>query len=214
MSHAFLTPKSLTIANEIIAWANSYLVAPNEYVHRPGKNQVVCPYVEKSLSTNRFYMAFHPEVNGQSEPAIETILLGYIEEFLRTPPFPLELLQTKALLVVFPELPERDTGVLDLVFDRIKPAFVGRGLMVGQFHTNCRQAGVHNGAFLASKSPHPLIAIRHMALHDILFLENDGNAFKEYDIRFNFYFREPDKIEDFNKHLIEVYRRAKTRWAR
>lgn len=212
MSHAFLTPKNLVIANELLAWANDYLMTENPSIKRPRGSQVVCPFVGASVETNNFYMAFHPEVNGKDERHIEEIMVGYVEEFLEAPPYDTEQNLTKALLVVFPDIPDNKTEVLDVAHRRIKSQFVERGLMVAQFHKRCKERGIYNGAFHVNISPHPLLAIRHMAIHDILFVGSNRAWFKEYNIRFGDRFREPDKVEDWNKHLIDLYQRAKERF--
>ena len=212
MKPALLSPQHLQIAAEILAWTREYLMAENPLIHRPRGSQVVCPFVEASVASNHFYMAFHPEVNGKSERHIEDIMFGYVEDFLEAQPFESELELTKALLVVFPELPEGKTEVLDIVHRRIKPGFVGRGLMVAQFHRRCNERCVYNGGLKISSSPHALMAIRHMAIHDILFLNTELTWFKEYNIRFGDKFRDPEKIEDYNKHLVDLYQRAKNRF--
>jgi len=57
-----------------------------------------------------------------------------------------------------------------------------------------------------------MMAIRHMAPHDILFLGDNESWFAAYDQRFGSRFREPEKLEDDQKPLIDFYRRAKTRF--
>jgi heptaprenyl diphosphate synthase len=57
-----------------------------------------------------------------------------------------------------------------------------------------------------------MIAMRHMALHDILFVQDDASWFASYDLRFGARFREPEKLEDFEKPLLDIYRRAKARF--
>ena len=63
-------------------------------------------------------------------------------------------------------------------------------------------------------SPYPLIAMRYMALHDILFLEDNELCFASYDQRFGSRFKEPEKLEDYEKPLIDIYRRAKARFVK
>jgi heptaprenyl diphosphate synthase len=58
------------------------------------------------------------------------------------------------------------------------------------------------------------MAIRHMALHDILFLGDEESWFAAYDQRFGSRFKEPEKLEDFEKPMVDVYRRARARFVR
>jgi len=207
---AFLSPRTLHVANAILAWADEWLIPENPEIKRPGNgSQAVCPFVQKSLDSSRFYMVFHPEVNGQSYAQIESIVTSYIESFIATPPFQPELLTTKTLLVVFPELPERETNVLDIVHTRIKSTFVSQGLMLAQFHQRCEERGIHNRNLKVYQSPYPMMSIRHMAIHDILFLDKDPNWFKSYNVRFGDKFKPGAQLEEHNRHLVGPYLKAK-----
>ena len=209
MNNAFLSPRYMKIANEILEWAQTYLMAESPQVKRPSGSQEVCPFVAPSIENDSFYMAFHPEVNGQRDEPIQHIMSDYINQFKETPPFePSEKLK-KALLVVFPEIPKERTYVLDIAHTKIKTKFVQAGLMVGQFHQNCDERGVYNRAFRISLSPYPLMGVRHMAIHDIIFLRDNEEWFKAYNIRYGERFREPDKLEDYNRPLVGMYLDAK-----
>jgi hypothetical protein len=209
---SILTPRHLQIANELQDWAYQYLVADNPNIQRPTGSQATCPFVAASLENNTFYMVFHPEINGHDERTIEGLMLDYIPEFKAMKPYEPSKLLLKALLVVFPELSKGDAHVLDIVHPRIKTKFVKEGLMVGQFHPSCDERGIHNRAFRVSVSPHPLIAIRHMALHDIIFLGKDEEYFRYYYGRFGEKFREPEKLKDYEKPLMNYFLEAKERF--
>jgi heptaprenyl diphosphate synthase len=212
MDNAFLSPRYLKIANEIMEWSNSYLTASNDNIRRPGNNQEVCPFVKDSLENDSFYMAFHPEVNGQRDEPIQRIMSEYINIFKETPPFDPAEKRKKALLVIFPEIPPERTYVLDIVHAKIKHKFVDSGLMIGQFHQNCNERGIYNRGYRVSLSPYPLIAIRHMALHDIIFLRENEDWFKAYNIRYGEKFKDPDKLEDYQKPLLGTYLEAKEKF--
>jgi len=68
------------------------------------------------------------------------------------------------------------------------------GLMVTRCHARCDGRTVHNPALKVFTSPFPLIAMRHMALHDILFLQDNESWFAAYDLRFGACFRETEKL--------------------
>jgi len=212
MDNAFLSPRYLKIANEIMEWSQSYLMAPHEQMQRPGKNQAVCPYVEGAISNDSYYLAFHPEVNGQRDEPIQRIMFEYIDLFKETPPFePSEQLR-KALMVIFPDIPPERTYVLDIAHTKIKSKFLQAGLMVGQFHQNCDERSVHNRGFHVSLSPYPLIAMRHMAIHDIIFLKDNEEWFKIYNNRYGDLFREPNKLSDYTRPLVGPYLDAKGKY--
>lgn len=131
----------------------------------------------------RFTMAFHHEVNAKSAELIESIVLSYREPFKKTTPFHESDQLKRAMLIIFPEIPPRETGVLDIVYANVKSSCVHDGLMVAQCHARCDGRSTHNPAFEVYTSPYPLISMRHMALHDILLHENEA-WFASYDLRF------------------------------
>ena len=211
MTHAILDPRMLKIANELIAWAKDFLTTENTQVKRPyNSNQTVCPFVRESLEKSFFYQAFHPNI-GPDVRCIESIMLGYIDEFQRLAPFDANLKFKKSLLVIFPDLPENQVNVLDLVHENIKGKFVTAGFMIGQFHARCEVAGIHNPAFRPSRAPYPLLAIRNMEVHDIVFLSDWKHMewFAEYNARYGERFKDPDKFDDLSKALFTYYVRAK-----
>jgi heptaprenyl diphosphate synthase len=167
MIPAFLSPSSLKLANEVLNWANEFLIPESQQIHRPHGSQSVCPFVGSSIEHDCFFMVFHPEVNQHSEQLIEQLLIDYIPQFGRSGPFEPSDKLRKALLIVFPNIPEKQTRILDRVYANIKARFVDAAMMVGQFHQHCDVPSVYNRNFMVSQSPVPLMAIRHMALHDI-----------------------------------------------
>jgi hypothetical protein len=212
MGTAFISPRYLVIANEVLEWVRNYLMAENCHIKRPGNNQEVCPFVRASVESDSLYLAFHPEVNGQRDWPIEKVMCDYIDVFHETPPFSPAERKKKALVVVFPEIPLCRTYMLDIVHAKIKSKFVDCGLMVGQFHPNCDERGIYNRGFRVSVSPYPLMAIRHMALHDIIFLKDREDWFKAYNIRYGEQFKDPDKLEDYSKPVLGIYLEAKERY--
>ena len=206
----------IPIAFETLAWVQTFLVDPNPHLKRSrdGPGESICPFAKPLLAENALYMAFHREVNGKSAELIESIVLGYRETFKKATPFRESDQLKKALLIVFPEIPAHETGVLDIVHADVKSACVRDGLMVAQCHARCDGRSVHNPSLKVYQSPYPLIAMRHMAPHDILFLQDNEQWFAWYDLRFGARFREPEKLEDFEKPLLDAYRRAKARLIR
>jgi heptaprenyl diphosphate synthase len=95
---------------------------------------------------------------------------------------------------------------LDAVYAYLKDFAVESGLMIGQFHPRCDERAVRNPDFAVSVAPVAMLAIRHMAPHDILFLHHSGQWFKEYDLRFGSHF-ERGRIRD--PLLLSLYREAR-----
>ena len=154
-----------------------------------------------------------------------TISTGVVQQLLRTralntlsrsnwhPPHAPNEQPLKALLIVFPNIEEKFLNVLDVCQAMIKPKMVDAGLMVGQFHPKCEAPAVHNSAWTAiSRSPIPLVAIRHMMIHDIVFLGDNEAWFRAYDSSFRTRFTERGKsLGPRQKHLFTYYERAKAK---
>ena len=112
MTPAFLSPSSLKIANEVLNWANEFLIPESQQIHRPHGSQSVCPFVGSSIEHDCFFMVFHPEINQHSEQLIEQLLINYIPLFGQSWPFEPSDKFKKALLIVFPNIPEKRTAYL------------------------------------------------------------------------------------------------------
>jgi hypothetical protein len=204
----FVTPVQIGHASRVLQWLEEYISRPH---HELGREGAVCPFVAPAIDRNTLYMAFHYEVTGE-ENLIRDILNCYIPIFIDQPPADEPTRVYKTLLIVFPNIPEEETTVLDRVHAQVKTEFVQNGLMIGQFHKQCPEPSARNPFFLVSIAPIPVIAIRHMAIHDILFLGGNETWFKEYDARFGFrYERKTVSSELFVKAFYEARERfAKT----
>ena len=212
----FFCNADIPIAYELLAWVCDFLVEPHHQMRRfsGGAGEPICPFAKAVLNENALYMAFHHEINGKSTEAIESVVLGYCEPFKKATPFQQKERLKKALLIVFPEIPQEETEVLDLAHSAMKSQFVREGLMIAQCHARCDGRSVHNQALKVYTSPYPMFVMRHMAIHDILFIEENEPWFSAYDLRFGALFKEPERLEEFEKPLIEIYRRAKSRFLR
>ena len=117
-------------------------------------------------------------------------------------------------MVIFPEIPPAETTVLDIVHNNVKSAFVHDGLMVAQCHARCDGRSVHNSGLKVYTSPHALMAIRNMALHDILFLQESEAWFASFDQRFGSRFKDVGQLDDYEQPLVPIYQRAKARFVK
>ena len=213
--HTFVSPDDVTNGGKVLAWAKNYLTKEHASLNRPYHTKTVCPYVEASLKANSFYMVFHDEFNGRDARAIADQILNYALPFKEAPPtLPNEQI-LKTLLIVFPKIEPKFFEVLDECHQKIKPKMVKLGLMVGQFHPRCRERAIHNQQWNSiSTSPVPLMAMRHMTLHDIMFLGDNRQMFREYDSKFGFNFAGHSKLlYGHQKRFLAYYERAKTKFS-
>ncbi|WP_051027109.1 DUF6875 domain-containing protein [Nocardia higoensis] len=115
-----------------------------------------------------------------------------------------------ALVVVVTGLPSTHWRLIDEAHRQAKPRVVATGIMVGQFHPECPEPSVHNRRLAVNTAPLPLFAVRHMALHDILFLREDPDWFAQYRRRFGHRF---DGDRRTTAALREVYEQARVRYS-
>lgn len=151
----------------VTRWARDFLCAPNAALGREG---LVCPYTKSALEKGTFWLTAiagaRPDANAIAEAA-----LAYGERFSQLEPRTGLAAQFKTILIVFPEMSERDApAIIDGVQHHLKPDFVARGLMLGQFYATCDEPGLWNPAFRPLRSPVPLLAIRQLVPSDFPFL--------------------------------------------
>lgn len=206
MGHFYLNRRYLEIAREIYAWAEREYTTENPLMTRPpnaSPSKVVCPFLKASLDSDYLQIALHPEVNAADPESIETLMVNYIREFQTMRPYDPDETR-KALIVVFPNIQEVDLSVLDHVHMLVKGRYVRAGLMLAQFHKKCKQASVHNRALLTQKSDYPLMAIRYMQYHDILFLKDNPEWFSIYNQRFGDYYKLNKNKPDYYFELYQI----------
>lgn len=204
------------VANTVLRWASEYLSSPNEQMRRThaGPPEAVCPFVKPSIDSNCFYIDVRREINGQCMEPITAAMLKYRDMLRGLPPFDPSEQQKKAIVAVFPEIPKCAAPILDLVHTKIKTCFVQQGLMVTQSYPGCDGRSVRNPHLRVYESPYPLMALRLMAIHDILFVGEDEEWFAAYHLRFGGQFRDPKSLRDYEQPLLAEYARAKARFIR
>ncbi len=184
---------------EIVLWAREYLCRPHADLGRKGP---VCPYAQTSLDRGTFYLGVHPGTPDGAQAA--EVLRGYRDWFRRLVSPPGVSAQYRAVLVLFPDLPETEAArVIDGAQRALKSRYVSEGLMIGEFYPGPPpKAGLWNADFLPLGSPIPLLAIRHMVATDFPFLRDDPGQFAAYLERFGD--RPPAALRD---EIDEVARR-------
>lgn len=168
-------------AQRVLTWARTFLCEPHDHLGREGS---VCPYVRESLRHGLFWMAIFSSPNPRSNDVIE-FLRRYGDWFLKLSHPTQADAQYKAVVVLFPDLLSANfREIIDATQVTLKPEFVRRGLMIGQFHEECSEPGIWNTEFRPFHSPVPLLAIRHMVRWDAPFLMRDARSLAAYLCRF------------------------------
>jgi hypothetical protein len=189
------------------AWLREYVAVGDRRVGRSGP---VCPFIPHALAQHAVQTNMRFDIVGSSESELMDELSAEIGEFAaagRTPRNTGVVLESR--LVVMPRMDAEGWARLDGVYEHLKGFAVERGVMVGQFHPRCDERAVRNPDFRVSVAPVAILAIRHMAPHDILFLHRSGRWFREYDRRFRSHFQR-GRIRD--SLLLSLYGAARDRY--
>jgi hypothetical protein len=150
---------------------------------RIGRRGAVCPYVDPAIRADALNIRVRLLGPNPSASLVSEIVRCALDEFEEVDWHSNNTL-LRALLVVIPDLPTDCLGLLDAAHELVKPLSVRRGLMIGQFHELCDEPAARNPHFMVSRSPVPMLAVRSMAMHDVLFLRTRRDWFLEYVARF------------------------------
>lgn len=173
-----IVSSNLECITQIVDWAKDYLCNPHEELGRDGP---VCPFVPYSLANCLFFMTIQRGRSITRQDVYDTIM-KYRDWFLEIEPREGKSSRYKTILVLFPDIPVEDAPqIIDATQADLKPDFVAKGLMIGQFHqTPPQDAGLWNPNFRPLRSPVPLLAIRHMVPSDFPFLTKDERFVASY----------------------------------
>jgi hypothetical protein len=186
------------------AWLRDYVSAADRRVGRTGP---VCPFIPRALVEGAVDICVRYDIDGSDEAELYDELRAEIRRFgeVGRPPQSSGV-SLDSRLIVMPRMGPAGWDRLDAVYyARLKDSAVQSGLMVGQFHPRCDERAVRNPEFQVSVAPVALLAMRHMAPHDILFLHRSGRWFEQYDLRFGPHFQR-GRIRD--PLLLSLYREA------
>jgi heptaprenyl diphosphate synthase len=166
----------------LLRWLRSYISRPSADLGRRGP---ICPFVPAALDVDAVRFRFRPEVDGRDRGQLRSVLLQEITAFhAEVAPPDGSGRSLASLLVVLPRTGPTGWVALDQLHRELKHVAVQQGLMIGQFHPACDERAVRNPNFPVSRAPVALLAIRHMAPHDLLFLHDQPAWFAAYRQRF------------------------------
>lgn len=191
----------------LVSWLENTITRPSPQLGRQGP---VCPFVAPALHADAIRFDLHYEVDGRDGAQMTDIIRSALRDFATTAePTARSSTSLASRLVAFPDAIRDGWRRLDDIYRGLKDLSVAEGLMIGQFHPECDERAVRNPAFPVSRSPMALVAMRHMAPHDVLFLHEDRRWFEMYDARFGAHFRR-GKVRDV--FMRELYARALNRF--
>lgn len=159
---------------QILNWITNVVAKPHTDLGRQGS---VCPFLPRALKAESlFFHELHIDGN-TSNDEIDEMIQEYADVFVNTAPASGKARLNKAIVLIFPNLADEDAiQLIEETQRRLKPFFVGRGLMLGEFHKNHQGEGIRNPLFRPLQSPVPLLVIRHLIPSDLLFLVRKSDS--------------------------------------
>ena len=181
------SPEELKSLLKTCCYLREFLAKPHPLVGRKGP---VCPFVPGSLRMNAMYLSVLK--NKTTFEEVEKIARSFVNRFHSLEPKTGRKAAYKAVVLVFPDIALSDAhDIIDKVQLKLKPEFVAKGLMIGEFHrnnnacmySNCIFAystrnlfvfaclgGLRNDNFYPLRTPIPSLAIRCIVPTDLVFL--------------------------------------------
>jgi len=176
-SYIRVTPEDFEHLQACINWGEDYIASPHAALGRKGD---ICPFVKAALRKNRMQFSLISGLNRPDEQAIIRCLIehGKILDELDDPED--HDVHFNSYVLAFPNIKGDDMHVVDTVHTRVKSRMMRRGFMLAAFYPGYDKPGVYNKDFQLYQAPMPILVIRKMAIHDILFLDHNREGFAEY----------------------------------
>jgi hypothetical protein len=154
----------------VVDWCENFLGQPSGLVGRSGN---VCPFVPEAMmrASLRFATVALRKRGAEAVAEIAEMIDACREHFLAREQMDGKIDIFGAMVVIFPDVTSEEAAtVIDPLQRNLKPSFVPKGLMLGEFHPHSARPGLRNRYFCPLRSPIPLLAIRHMVESDVDFL--------------------------------------------
>jgi hypothetical protein len=161
----------------VAEWLDGYISRPH---HGLGRSGEVCPWTRRTIDLGKLELVPISSTDGAE---VDAILETLRDRFMSAESPKNSDFGFRSIVLVFHRLdPERAAEFIVAAHARSKPAFLDRGLMLGEFYPTCDKPGLRDPAFRPLRSPVPLLVIRQMVEPDIEFLL-DKDAFVESYLR-------------------------------
>ena len=160
-------------------WSLSYLCHPHTDLGRRGP---VCPFAKQAIELhNSMYMGIIPSAEHSAE-RVRQVLRQCQDAFDELSPARGPTHNLKTVVVVLPGVPGDEKGAefMYRMHNELKPEFVERSRMLGQFYPRCTDPGLHNPEYSPFRAPVSLFAIRHMQITDLPFLVHRDDYVRAY----------------------------------
>lgn len=181
-------------------WIEDFAAKPNVNLGRAG---VVCPFIPRSLKLETLQIV---EISAleMSQSELESLIRDCRDTFLQQFPQRGKLSLYKALIFVFSDISEDQCDYIDQIQQKLKPFFVEKRLMLGEFYPGNQSQGLHNPDFRPLQSPVPMLVIRSMTEPDLPFLSRETDA-PEVRVKFLESYLEQMSILGHSSRLDEAH---------
>lgn len=165
--------QSTKASRTVMSWIQNFVAKAHPELGRSGP---VCPFLPRALRENS--LTFQTvDANALTDEQLDQLVKQHAAHFLAMEPTSGKARLNKTIVLIFQGIADKDAcSVIEAAHSRLKPYFVERGLMLGEFHKSHQAPGVHNVNFRPLQSPLPLLVIRYMVPSDLQFLDRDGYA--------------------------------------
>ncbi len=169
--------ENIEVLRQTVNWVQSFLCNPHPQLGRAG---AVCPYTEYSMKNSHLWLTICRGKDLSINEVCKSVV-RYRDWLLKIGLQSNKKAYFKTMLILFPDIQVEDASkIVDVVQQQLKPEFVAKGLMIGQFHPSCPEPGLWNQDFRPLQSPIPMLAIRSMVLSDFPFLRQDEKFISSY----------------------------------
>ncbi|WP_130799127.1 DUF6875 domain-containing protein [Streptomyces otsuchiensis] len=190
-AEALFRPLSAGQQRRLTGWLADYVSAPHPELGRPG---AVCPFVRPAQRAECLELVRVRWPRGGSAAELERLthrLMDRFEAGLAQSPNP----SLASVICVFDGMGPSEYGLVDEAHRRVKDTAVQREMMLGQMHPACEAPSARNPLFPVNRAPLPMMAVRRMAFHDILFLHQHPVWFEKYRARFGSHYHAAQRVE-------------------
>jgi hypothetical protein len=159
----------------VAEWLDTYVSRPH---HGLGRSGEVCPWTRRTIDLGKLELV---PISSADAVEVDTILESLLDRFVSADSPKGADVGFRSIVGIFHRLdPERAAEFIVAAHARAKPAFLDRGLMLGEFYPACNKPGLRNPTFRPLRSPVPLLVIRQMVEPDIEFLLDKDEFVESY----------------------------------
>ena len=171
----------LRAVQECVKWLEAYIGQPHPQL---GRNGDICPFVNTALRKQKMSFVVLEHIDGPRFGEIKNRVLYEAWRLLRRIDESDRFGELTTTNLLFPNLKGDAGAVVHEVHTQCKTSLMRRGVMLAAFYPGYPKPAIYNPEFKLYQAPFPVIVVRPMALHDIVFLDNNQEGFAEYYRRY------------------------------